>query len=266
LTRDRVGSTIEYTAGADSVLAEIPMRSSFAFLAAVAIAVTLFAVHRVRTLESRLAARELALEQALTEQRALGAILEDCQERSRAVDSQGSAPGQGPAHDVAAGRPELERCPKIREVLIAPDGTRLQTPEQRDAYFREYLEARMAKAFPDDAMDETTRSAVVDLLARIRELRSKQGGRGLGKSAASEQTDALYELQLEFEDVTGMGVGEFLESIEPRESPRVLRPEQATGVTEGEVRKRFADEISRQLGITESGSVEVYEDGTWRHE
>jgi len=68
--------------------------------------------------------------------------------------------------------------------------------------------------------------------------------------------------QQELIDLTGMGVGELLETIEVSASSS-KRPEQAAPIEEGELRKRFPDETSRRLGIAEPGVVERNRDGAW---
>ena len=71
--------------------------------------------------------------------------------------------------------------------------------------------------------------------------------------------------QEQFIETTGMGVGEFLVELDDSVE-RSRQPQEALEIQDGDERKRFADELARQLGIVEAGEVERFEDGEWRHQ
>ncbi len=158
------------------------------------------------------------------------------------------------------------QCGAATPVAAAPNGTRLESSEQRSAYVREHLEEKLATAFEPGDMDEATRAEVLDLLLEIRELHAEGEGAPLDDPAVSASRDALVGAQERLTELTGLGVGELLRTLDAGSPGRSLRPEEGGAELEGEERKRFADEASRMLGVTQPGSVEVLRDGEWVEE
>ncbi len=189
---------------------------------------------------------------------------------ARLARREGADPAGAPAPQTASVAPEAPRAdpakgaPEPPAVLDEAPSEPNPDNAPREALVRALFEKRVSEAFPDERMDAGTREAVVDLLMRIRSLRALRRGHGLADDTPPEIADALYQAQLDLADLTGLGVGELLEAIQAPEERRAVRPHEARGVDEGEVRKRFADEMARRLGVTEPGQTEVYEDGKWR--
>jgi hypothetical protein len=204
-------------------------------------------------LERRLERGEAALERALSQQRSIAQALRECEAtRGTAAGPSRAQPAPDEACDCAAA-PE---CPDAVELLVTPEGSLLKSPEEREAYVRAHLERRIAAAFPEESMDERTREEAVELLVRIRALRAQRGG---AETSGRGRPDALGDAEGEFIDLTGMGVGEFLAQINAREAARSPGSQAAERPLEGEEVKRFADEADRLLGISEPGSVEIFE-------
>ncbi len=186
-----------------------------------------------------LAARARDLERTLLEGELLAQQLALCREASAAAGGDSCA--------CAAAVP----CPG--EIVLTPGGGRLESPAERSAWLRSQLDRRLEEAWLEGEIGDAERHRAIDLLMQIRELR-RSGGAG-----GSE----VIRAQEEFIDLTGVGVGEFLERLDPSVR-RSRRPEEALVVQEGETRKRFQDEVSRRLGIVEPGSVERLRDGEWQ--
>jgi hypothetical protein len=194
-----------------------------------------------------------SIDRALARERVLADGLRDCQARlaaDAACEESVACDCSEPAGDLA-------------DALVAPDGQRLASPEDRDAYLREYLQRRIDRTFPDEAMDEWQRRRIVDVMVRIRALVEARA-RGDDPDQTDETLrDELDGLQEELRDLSGMGPAELLDAAGAREAPRALRPHEAEAIPEGEERKRFADEISRRLGVARPGAREVFEAGEW---
>lgn len=149
---------------------------------------------------------------------------------------------------------------------VPEGGPGVRPPSEEKAVFRTYLEGRYDRAADELGLDPRDREVVIDLLEKIRELRA-------GRGDAAPGTDAFADAQYEFIERTGMSVGEFLMALETAQPPRPgapalpLRPGQARPPSEGAERKYFQDELSRQLGVKEPGSVErLDEHGEWTGE
>ncbi len=217
-------------------------------LAAAALGVALYAAWAAHRLEARIAGLELAAAPAPAGSAA----------RPPAAPSPLDAPPE------AAPVPTPESTLRERAAggaLRRPPPASPLGEDAREAFVRALLAQQVAESFPDERMDEATREQVVEILTRVRALRSVPAE--ADGASPEELADALRDAELDLIELTGMGVGELLVELEGPER-RVLRPHEAHGVDEGELRKRFADELSRRLGVTEPGSVEVYEDGEWR--
>ncbi|HEB88132.1 MAG TPA: hypothetical protein ENI85_01035 [Deltaproteobacteria bacterium] len=165
----------------------------------------------------------------------------------------------GPGKNPPGARGDVLECPTLPaecpdpvEVILTPEGRRLTGPGEREAWVRSRLAERLERARLEGRLAEDQSRGALDLLMRFRELRSSGGS-----------PEALHRTQEELIDLTGMGVGELLETLEDSEK-RARRPGEIVPIAEGEERKRFLDETARRLGITQPGSVERLRDGEWR--
>lgn len=217
------------------ILREHPIQVVVTLGAAAAAAFVAYAQFALR---SELKAQERELENALAANRELSEQLRVCGDHSSPASCDCPAP-------VA--------CPEVSPLVVTLKGDELG-PEEREAYVRAHLEERLTQAFLAGQLSEDQRHGALMLLMRIRSLR-----------ASGASGDEFVRAQQELVDLTGMGVGELLEELELSAS-RSHRPDAVPPIREGELRKRFADETSRRLGIAEPGSVERYEDGVWRGE
>jgi len=211
-----------------------------------------------RGLRSRLAESRSQLEEVRRERDAASAQLGRCEAQQAALGPDRSAcecpemacpdwpesPGASPA---ATGR-ELA------------DASEARTQRTRELFDRK-LEAAYGSEGALGRLDAPTRRAVVDRLMEIRSLRSRSVDPELDPVGAERSAVALHDAEQSVFELTGLGVGELLHELERRPGPREPPPE---GFEEGAVRKRFADEISRQLGIAEPGTVEVLEGDDWK--
>ena len=223
---------------------------AFAAFGAFGVACLAYAVYSSVALHTRLQRAEAALNRALVTQHELEARLQVAESRP-ATDAEAACNCDD--GDVAASE----------TIVIAPDGTRLASPEARTAYFRSHLERRMEASFPPDRFDAATREAIVDLLVEIRALRTSETRVAVNDPRPSVERDAMIQAQEELSALTGMGVGELLHELDGGEAGTSTTPRQAVPPLDGEERKRFPDEIARILGVTEPGSVEVMQDGEW---
>ncbi len=225
-------------------------------IAAIAAVIAAVALWQVR--QSRRDYREQAqrADAAVGEARDLRRQLTECRaaerlaRRSRTVDRSA----------VERRRDSAEPRPGRREA-VAPHQAGAESPEFRDTV-RADLERRFASSFDDDELDADTRTAAIELLLRFRDLRREIAAADEGE--APDLRSRLREIENDIIDQTGMGVSELLAETRKGEPGVSLRPEEATAPGDGEVRKRFEDEIAVQLGIAEPGSVEVREGGEWR--
>jgi hypothetical protein len=241
------------------------MKTLSAFLAVFALGAVLLGVQATRSLRARVGEIELALERAQKEQRDLSGALTRCNDALAAT-----TPAVAHAPEDSANARE---CP---DVVMSGEATRpkgepsldaaVGADEKRGAVVRSHLERQIRSAFEDGELDERAQSRAVDLLMRIRALRSLQGGRDLDESTPDERRDELVDTQRELQSLTGMGVGEFLRRIDVAAEGRSVVPDQAPEIMPGEERKRFADEAARTLGIVAPGSKEIFEDGEWKSE
>ena len=225
------------------------MTRSAAVLATVAIGAVSLGLYAEHSGRARVEEARLALDTSRERERALAGELAACRSEARhgraasgsaSCDCPDPAPCAGDA-DVDAAAPAEERADRVRALL----------------------EKKVSAAFSDEEMDAQTRARAVDLLVRVRELRSAAKAGGLDDDTPPEVRDELQEAQVEFMELTGLGVAEFLSMLE-RDSNAARRPEEALPLQEGEERKRFADESDVELGVVEPGSVEVLEDGEWK--
>ncbi len=171
-----------------------------------------------------------------------------------------NVPAPAPPTPTEARCPDPIPCPGPAEVevVVTPDGRRLRNETDRETYARDLLTTQIDEAFADEPMAPAQRQRVVELLLHVRELR--------GENRGGNMRDALIDAETEFLEETGMAVGEFLDTIAPRAPARPIDVSSGTVAEQpGDERKRFPDELSRRLGVTEPGSREVLaEDGTWQ--
>lgn len=235
-------------------------------LAAAALAVGLagwLAVSLVR-LEQELAATRAALAAERAEETEAALSLAQCRIESALRDAL-----QVPGSEALVVDPTACECDpevvcemgSLAEEEGEPDES---TPAAgRDAALRAYLEARVARA--GDELDEATQREVVELLFRVRKLRQNASGTTAPDEARTQALE-LSVAEEEFTRLTGEGVGEFLNRVAEPVPARSRAASEETPLLDGAERKRFADEVSRMLGVTEPGAVEVLEDGDWRSE
>jgi len=224
-----------------------------------------FSVHQ---LESELAAARAALESQRTNQTEAALALAQCRIESAMRDAFRAPETAAPALGSACACAEADCATPGASEAGAAGSTRSNEPasdEQRQAAVRAYLERRVAAADPDGEMDDATRRTALELLTRIRALRSRTRAAGEERDEHAQAAD-LSQAEDEFTRVTGEGVGEFLARIAEPAPARPRRPGEEPPLLEGAERKRFADEVSRLLGVAEPGSVEVLQRGAWRDE
>lgn len=137
----------------------------------------------------------------------------------------------------------LAACPE--PVAPTPDPVEDTAATER---LREHLERRLEVALPPDVYDEAVRERALELMLEIREA-TEADAAGVGSPGA--------EAQRELVELTGQSVGQLLEAMRAPESRRVLRPHESEAALPGEVRRRFVDELSRELGVATPGEVEV---------
>jgi len=244
---------------------------ALAALAFVLVGVAGWLLLSVERLEGDLALAQAALAEARSSQTEAALELARCRVERAVRDAlEGvAAPGSAsPATDCDCPAPD---CPG--EAALEPARAEPDTWAD-DERVRAHLARRIAAVDPDGEMDEATRRTAVDLLAQLRALRAKApetgGEEGEGEDAA-RYADSLREserrrVEEEFADLTGESVGEFLARIAEPSPERARRPGEAEPLLDGAARKRFADEVTRMLGVAEPGSVEVLEGGEWRSE
>ena len=213
-------------------------------IAWIAVSALFAAVLAIAFLRWELANQAQRLQQVLAENRRL-------QERLRDASITARQGGDSPTPSNLDCPIERVQCPEPVEVVVTPGGRRLTSSREREEFVRAHLAERLDKAFFDGQLEEDQRHAALDLLMTIRALR-----------ISGQSPEELRLAQQELIDLTGMGVGELLETIEVSASSS-KRPEQAVPIEEGELRKRFPDETSRRLGIAEPGVVERNRDGAW---
>jgi hypothetical protein len=237
-----------------------PERSAWS-TPAIALAVAFFAIvygiHSDRRAAARLAAGELHLATAERRQRQLADQLKVCRERR--ADPVRFAPPPGRVDPLC---PEPPPCPPTDSALDTLPQHAPPSLQERERSVREHLRARLEASIPDEEMDGARRERALDILMRIRDLRTRAIGSGRNDAAAVR--DPLQAAQRELIELTGMGAAELLHRLRSPD-PEVSRaPEEAAAIADGAVRKRFADELAVALGITEPGSVEVLQDGEWQ--
>jgi len=180
-------------------------------------------------------------------------------------------PGQAASPQEEAnilGGCRCEPCADTDASVDAPSGRRFRSAHELQAWASERLDSRIAAVFPEqgpDGMQAEQRQAVVRLLMEFRELRQAEIAQGDSASTDTALRDELFHKQGQFNEMTGMGIAEFLNAIDVSEPAVASDVMVASEPAAGDERKRFADETARLLGISEPGSHEVLDDqGRWQ--